>query len=429
MKPKSTYPRHPERSKGSPASEAAVVCTKTRRSRTVFGMTGVALLIVASLLAGFYVWHLNRDELHLKKTPYSQLPGWTAADTKQSLQAFLISCNTLLKQAPDTAVGSQYIPLTTQDWYPACRAARLVNVNSNKHTKAFFERWFQPVEFYNHKPVEGLFTGYYVPLLHGSLTKTIRDNIPVYGLPKNMITVDLSLFRSELQHKSISGRLKNNKLVPFYTREEINQGYISKTADVLAWVDSQIDLLFMEIQGSGIIQLRDGSHLVVGYAGQNGAPYTAIGRVLINQGVMTKENASMQRIRDYLESHPEQIETILNHNKSFVFFQKLPQKGVEGVQKIVLTPGYSLAVDRYWVPIGVPIWLNTTRPDPHSNQQKKLQRLMIAQDTGGAIRGMVRGDVFWGDGDRATEIAGKMKNRGYYWLLLPRGVVERLIGA
>ena len=160
--------------------------------------------------------------------------------------------------------------------------------------------------------------------------------------------------------------------------------------------------------------------MALGYASQNGASYTAVGRVLIQQGVMTKDKMSMQGIRHYLESHPDQIDSVINQNKSFVFFEKLSDDLAVGVQEIPLTPGYSLAVDRRWVPIGVPIWLNTTRPAYQKNQQKKLQRLMIAQDTGGAIRGMVRGDVFWGAGDKAADIAGKMNNTGYYWVLLPK---------
>jgi len=385
------------------------------------------ILIIVTLLSGIYLWQINRNDLHLKTTTFNRLPGWKDANTLTSLHAFNISCKIFLRKKPDAPVGSPYIQLTAKDWYPACRAALLVDSTSHKQAKAFFEKWFEPVEFFNHKPVQGLFTGYYVPLLHGSLTKTEHYHVPIYRTPDNMITINLGLFDTALANRQLVGRLKGSKLVPYYTREEINQGAISKLTPVIVWVNSHIDRLFLEIQGSGIVELADGSHLVVGYAGQNGAPYTAVARVLIEKGIMTKENASMQGIREYLESHPEEVDSVINQNKSFVFFERLPRESVVGIQNIVLTPGYSLAIDRRWIPIGIPIWLNTSRPDYYSNHQKTFQRLMIAQDTGGAIRGMVRGDVFWGAGDKATGIAGRMKNQGYYWLLLPKSS-QALVG-
>lgn len=381
-------------------------------------------VMIFLILSACLLWRFNHDDIHLKKISYNQLPGWEAADTTESMKAFNVTCKSFLKQDPDTLVGSLYITLKAKNWYSACRAALLVDTTSNRQTKAFFEHYMDPVEFFNYKPVQGLFTGYYLPLLHGSLTKTKQYNVPIYRIPDNLITVDLKRFDSSLTSRQLVGRLEGNKLVPFYTREEINKGMISASASVILWVDSHIDRLFMEIEGSGIVQLTDGSQVFLGYAGQNGASYTAVGHALIQKGVMNRKNQSMQRIRAYLESHPEDSDTIINQNKSFVFFEVLPRKSVVGVKGIVLTPGYSLAIDRQWVPIGVPVWLNTTRPDDETNAQKVFQRLMIAQDTGGAIRGMVRGDVFWGEGNKAMAIAGKMNNVGYYWLLLPKEVVE-----
>ena len=384
----------------------------------------VTLIFILALVAGGFYWQIHHKGLRLNAVEFNRMPGWKEANTVKSLRAFNISCKYFLKQKPDTPVGSPYIPLTAADWQPACKAALLVNPRSKKETKAFFEQWFTPVEFFNNKPVKGLFTGYYLPLLHGSLTKTTHYNVPLYNRPKNMITVNAGLFDPSLTNRRFVGRLKDNQLVPYFSREEINNGAIDKSTSVIAWVNSHVDRLFLEIQGSGIIELPNGSRMIVGYAGQNGAPYTAIGRVLIEQGVMTKENTSMQSIREYLESHPELEQAIINQNKSFVFFEKSNGDSAVGVQGIVLIPGYSLAVDRKWIPIGSPIWLNTTRPHHQNTNQTTFQRLMIAQDTGGAIRGMVRGDVFWGAGDKATEIAGKMKNSGYYWLLLPKQALK-----
>jgi membrane-bound lytic murein transglycosylase A len=318
------------------------------------------------------------------------------------------------------------VDLEVKDWLPACKAAKLVDNKSISNTRLFFQKWFVPVEFFYSKRVHGLFTGYYMPLLKGSLTKTERFNVPIYGLPKEIITSNLELFHKDFKNRRIVGRVKENTLLPFYTREEINKGAIKKFTPVLAWVDSLIDRSFLEIQGSGIIQLPNKKQIVVGYAGQNGAPYTAIAKVLIDKGVMTRDNASMQHIRRYLEAHPTEINPVLNQNKSFVFFNRLKQASALGSQGVPLTPGYSLAIDRKWVPMGVPVWLNTTRPHHDSEKQKTFQRLMVAQDTGGAIKGVVRGDVYWGAGERATSIAGKMKNPGHYWLLLPRHTLDRL---
>ena len=384
-------------------------------------------LLIVLLSISFFIWKPTRPhKLVFRTVSFSQLPGWGSADTKKSLLAFQQSCKAFLKQQPSKSVGSEFVDLQAKDWHPACNAAKLVDAASNIQIKKFFQTWFTPVEFFDQEPVDGLFTGYYMPLLQGSLKRTKKYNIPLYGLPSNLVTINLCLFDSKLRPRTLVGRVEGTKILPFYTRAEINQGVIKEFTPVIAWVDSTIDRSFLEIQGSGIIALPDGSQLVVGYVGENGAPYTAIAKVLIDKGVMTRDNASMQHIRRYLEAHPDQIDPVLNQNKSFVFFSALPQKAALGAQGVALTPGYSLAVDRKWVPLGAPVWLNTTRPEQETEQHKPFQRLMIAQDTGGAIKGIVRGDVYWGAGKRATAIAGKMKNPGHYWLLLPKHVLLQL---
>ncbi|ASQ46049.1 murein transglycosylase A [Legionella clemsonensis] len=389
-----------------------------------------SFLTAVVVIAGLSVWWFWSQPkplpLALRQGSFEQLPGWNRANVKKSLETFQISCKTFLRQNPEKLVGSHHLHLKAKDWQPACQAALTIKPITNKKAKEFFQQWFSPVEFYNNRPVQGLFTGYYMPLLYGSLTKTEKYNVPIYGVPSDLVTIDLGQFDPSFKHKKLVGRVAGHKIVPYYTRAEINKGMIKKKAPVLVWIDNPIDRVFLEIQGSGIVQLPDGKQIYLGYAAQNGAPYTAIAKVLIDKGVMTKHNASMQAIKRYLMAHPKEMHKVLDQNKSFVFFELLSHNAAYGTQGVALTPGYSLAIDLKWIPMGTPLWLTTTRPDRRSDDQKPFQRLMIAQDTGGAIRGLVRGDVFWGAGKRATYIAGHMKNEGHYWLLLPQHAVDRL---
>lgn len=361
--------------------------------------------------------------LQLKKVSFSQLPDWQSANLKESLNAFKVSCKVLLRQAPDQDVGSPFIPMKAQDWQPACKAAmKLPEDVSTKKIRKYFEQWFKPMQFVDKEPVEGLFTGYYSPLLEGSFKKTKKFSVPIFARPNDMITVNLGLFKPEYQHRKVVGRLSGNQLIPYYSREEINNGAIDTKAPVVVWVANRIDRLFLEIQGSGAIELPDKELMYLGYDGENGASYTSVAQVLINKGVMTKDNASMQAIRKYLLENPEEMDVVLHKNKSFVFFRSLGHNAAYGAQGVNLIPQYSLAVDRKYIPLGTPIWLSTTRPDAKHDDKQIFRRLMIAQDTGGAIRGPVRGDVYWGAGEEATHIAGHMKNKGFYWLLLPKSL-------
>jgi membrane-bound lytic murein transglycosylase A len=362
-----------------------------------------------------------------RKADFNQLPGWKSADLKQSLQTFQVSCSAFMKQNPERIVGTVDIDLQVKDWLPACKAALKITSTSEKEVKVFFEKWFTPVEFSDIGAKPGLFTGYYVPTVKGSYTRSKEFHVPIYEIPDDLITADLGLFFTDLKNRRIVGRLDGRKIVPYYTREQINHGAIKGKARVLVWVNSPIDRLFLEIQGSGVIELDDGKNIYIGYDAQNGLSYTAIAGVLIKKGVMTKDNASMQAIKHYLETHPKQMSEVINQNKSFVFFRKMADGVALGSQGVGLTPGYSLAIDTQWIPLGAPLWLSTTRPDStNPDLNKPLQRLMIAQDTGGAIRGKVRGDVFWGGGEKATLIAGHMKNEGHYWLLMPKHTISQL---
>lgn len=360
------------------------------------------LINTLGLMGFLFLWNPTTPphKLSFRQAVFSQLPGWREANAKKSLIAFRRSCEVFLKKDPNQSVGSEFVDLKAKDWLPACKASLSVNSRSNHAIKAFFEDWFIPVEFFDKHPVRGLFTGYYMPAIPGSLKKTSQYNVPLYDLPKNAS-----------KH---------------YSRAEINQGALKNKAKVIAWIKSKIDRAFLEIEGSGVIQLPKGKQLVVSYSGENGAKYTSIAKILMDKGVLNRDNASEKRIRRYLKEHPQQIDTVLNKNKSFVFFSVMHEGEALGSQGVTLTPGYSLAIDRKWVPMGAPVWLNTSKPTETSQEDTAFQRLMIAQDTGGAIKGMVRGDVYWGAGEKATSMSAKMKNKGHYWLLMPQNAIERL---
>lgn len=341
------------------------------------------------------------NRIALTKISFEELPGWDTAHVKKSLLAFQRSCTTFIKQKPSHPIGAQLIKIKAGDWHPACKEALAFDSITEDAARTFFEKQFHPIELKQKQTVNGLFTGYYMPQLKGSLKKTSKYNTPIYGLPKKNYSTN-------------------------YTRAQIDNGALKEKAPVIAWIQSPIQRLFLEIEGSGVILLPDGKSIYLGYAGENGAPYTSIGKVLIDRGIMTKNNASKKAIIRYLEKHPEEAKTILNKNKSFVFFEDLKNPMALGAQGMALTPGYSLAVDKKWIPLGAPLWLNTTRPAVHKNKETQLQRLMIAQDTGGAIKGFMRGDIYWGSGKIAAFLGEHMKNKGHYWLLLPKNIFNRL---
>ncbi len=348
---------------------------------------------------------ITRKHHTLQSIHFEQLPGWNEAQIEKSLLAFQGSCKAFLKQKPNHPVGSQLIHLKAGDWQPACREALSVDSSYEANARTFFETWFYPIELSKNNPEKGVFTGYYMPELKGNLTKTTRYNTPIYGLPEQ------SYQKETLLH---------------YTRAEIDKGALNKKAPVIAWIESPIERLFLEIEGAGVIQLPTGKKLYLGYAGENGAPYSSISHLLIKKGVMTKDNASKTAIKRYLESQPQSANRIIQQNKSFVFFQKVPDWVALGAHGKTLTPGYSLAIDKKWIPLGAPLWLKTSIPNEKMKHEQPFQRLMIAQDTGGAIKGLVRGDIFWGSGKKAAFLGENMKHKGRYWLLLPKHAFERL---
>jgi membrane-bound lytic murein transglycosylase A len=343
----------------------------------------------------------------LKPVNWPDVAFWQEDAVSEAWAAFMNSCATLVKRTA---------------WQAVCTEAAGMTTPSDAAVRTFFEQRFQPYQATQEDgSKEGLVTGYYEPLLKGDRVRTARARFPIYAAPDDLITVDLASLYPELKNLRLRGRLVGNKVVPYLTRKEIelpSANGNSFKGTPIAWAEDPVDLFFLQIQGSGRIELPDGSHLRVGYADQNGHPYQSIGKLLVERGELKLEQASMQGIKDWGAKNPDKLPELLASNPSFVFFRELPNglTGPLGALGVPLTGGRSIAVDPRFLPLGAPVFLATTQP----NSSQALNRLVMAQDTGGAIRGGVRADFFWGFGNEAGEQAGRMKQRGRMWVLLPR---------
>jgi membrane-bound lytic murein transglycosylase A len=367
--------------------------------------------------------------LELRPVAFDGLEGWGADDPSAALLAFRRSCGALRTRSQTDPMGTADAFGQVADWLGACAAAEApAPLASADAARAFFESWFQPYRVSNKGDPAGLFTGYYEPVLHGARQESGPYQVPLHAPPPDLLRIDLGRFNPDLAGYAIWGRVADGAFVPYYSRAEIDEGALAGRNLELLWVDDPIAKFFLQVQGSGQVRLNDGSVVRVGYAGQNGRPYRAIGRDLIEIGALRRDQVSLQTIRDWLRAHPADAATIMERNPSYIFFEEHPELAADdgplGTEGVPLTAGRSLAVDRRFLPLGAPVWLDTEAPRPERPEEEEapLRRLMVAQDTGGAIKGVVRGDVFWGAGEPAEAIAGRMKGRGSIALLLPKAL-------
>ena len=340
------------------------------------------------------------SEANFKITDWDKVKGFKIDDHEEALKVFIKDCQASKKDPKLSDV---------------CAIAQTQSSLSNP--KSFFTNNFQPYQLISDEgDKNGLITGYYEPLLQGSYYKTKRFKYPLYAVPNNLITVDLSSVYPDLSDYRLRGKIVGNKLVPFESREELEKiDYrTTNTLKPICFVDNKIDLFFLQIQGSGKVKLPNNKFINVGYGGQNGHPYYAIGRKLLEMKVIEKEDISLQSIKKWLEENPSQIDEILNLNKSYVFFTK-SQKSATGSLGTELTANRNIAVDRKNIPLGFPVFINTSNPITN----EPINKLMIAADTGGAIKGKIRADFFFGYGELAKELAGKMKQQGKLFILIP----------
>ena len=349
------------------------------------------------------------DTWTLTRISHDSLPGWDTANADAALQSFRRSCAALAAKPDATPMGGAGYAGTVGDWRGVC-------AGTSGDAKDFFARNFTPFAV---QGGEGLFTGYYEPEIRASRSRHDAYQTPVHGLPSDLVRADLGQFIPKLKGERISGKVSGHTLVPYATRKEINA---ASDAPVLFYTDDAVAFFFMQIQGSGRVVFDDGSAARIGYAGENGRPYTAIGRTLIAEGALSRENVSLQTIRAWLLANPARAQSVMEGNESYIFFDQRPlgdvALGSTGALGVALTPGASMAVDPRIHALGAPFYLDADGPDP-------VRGLLVAQDIGGAIRGSVRGDIFFGFGPEAERRAGAMKAPGRLYLLLPNGLAEK----
>ena len=337
---------------------------------------------------------------------WADLPGWKEDDLGAAWPAFMASCRGVASKPHGAS------------WKRVCDLARSADGKPGHDPRRFFETQLRPYAVQaGDGNGAGLVTGYYEPLLRGSRIRTKGFEQPVRGVPDDLLTIDLSAVFPELKDKRVRGRLEGNKVVPYWSRAEIAARGDKLPSRTLLYVDDAVELFFLQVQGSGRVSLPDGTTARLNYADQNGYPYQSIGRVLVDRGELKLEEASMQGIQAWARANPGRLQELLNANPSYVFFREVPnsKEGPVGALGVPLTAERSIAVDPRSVPLGAPVFLATTRP----NTSKPMNRLVLAQDTGGAIKGAVRADFFWGFGKEAGEQAGRMKQSGRMWVLLP----------
>jgi membrane-bound lytic murein transglycosylase A len=341
---------------------------------------------------------------------FAKIPGWKSDDALAAWPAIVSTCSVLGSRA---------------EWQPFCAAVIATSPGDAQFVRALLEQHLQPYKVWRvtgrKRENTGLVTGYFEPLIFGSRTRDAQFATPLYRRPDDLLIVDLAAVIPELKGKRVRGRIEGNKVVPYYSRGQTREA-AGLAGHEIVWINNALDAFMLEVQGSGRVQLATGETIRLQYEDQNGHPYRSIGRYLADQGVMTIDQVNMPAIRNWLTANPHRVNEVLDSNPSVVFFNESPLAdpaiGPKGAQGLPLTAGRSIAIDPKFLPLGAPMFLSTTQP---GGGNQPLQRLVVAQDTGGAIRGPVRADLFFGFGAEAGTQAGMMKHDGEMWLLWPKG--------
>ncbi len=352
------------------------------------------------------------ERVQLTKADFSELKNWNKDNLSEIKKGFTDSCEKILSEKKEF-LGNAAIKIPTQAYQEICLKFIDERITNTQQIKDFMEANFTPYLISDNGNEIGKFTSYYESALNGSYQKDNKYKYPIYGKPKDLIEINTKDFDDTQPNKRYVGRIVNQKLVPYYTREEISQNEIN--APVILWGDSLIDINIMQIQGSAVATLPDGNKIRIGYAENNGHPFCGLGSILLAKGWLKQGESSMIHIKDWLKNNPDKADEIYNENKRYIFHRIIKGEGPIGAQGVALQAGRSLAVDRSIIPLGSLLWLETSTPN-----NKQLEKLVIAQDIGSAIKGIVRGDYFWGSGsDEILKLAGSMNQEGRYFILIP----------
>jgi membrane-bound lytic murein transglycosylase A len=353
---------------------------------------------------------------------WTDIPGWADDDQLSAFEAFLASCKPIVAQR-EPPKEPKALGLSLRE---PCLAARAARVESSAHARAFFERHFTPLRISRLGDAEGFVTGYYEPVLDGSRTYSEQFPVPVLRRPSNLFVRGVRPPGASLPNKGeVFRKIGRRKLVPYYDRAEIEEGVLNGRGLEICYVKNFTELLFMQIQGSARIKLEDGSTVRVNYDAHNGQAYTPVGRILIERGIVPREEMSMQRIRDYMAANPEAAKELRRQNKAYVFFREVQLSDKEeavGAQGIPLTAGRSIAVDRILHVYGTPFFIEAKLPIESERSQTPFRRLMVSQDTGSAIVGPARADIYFGAGAEAGRVSGRLKHGARFVMLVPKSL-------
>lgn len=357
----------------------------------------------------------------LSPVTFAQLDGWHTHDHAGALEAFRRSCREMLEQGAGFSRPVRFGG-SPSSWRNAWLAAF-----EARDPRGYFENMFRAYRVHDRDRPEGLFTGYYEPEVEGSRSRSAVFHVPLYRRPPDLV----SFGERQAEESGLSyGRIVDGRPAPYLTRQEIEEGALAGQDLEIVWLRDWADAFFIHVQGSGRVRLAEGGTLRLSYAAKSGHAYTGIGGLLVQRGILSQDAMSMQAIRAWMAAHPGDAREVMWANKSFVFFREVtlddPELGALGAQHVQLTPRRSLAVDRALWMFGTPVWLDTAAPTGADQVMVPFRQLLIAQDTGSAIKGLARGDVYWGFGDAAAQIAGPMKSAGLMTVLLPRDVAQEL---
>jgi membrane-bound lytic murein transglycosylase A len=367
-------------------------------------------------------WPLVISGGQYQPVDWKDIAGWSADDHLQAYKAFRISCKSISQQQSPSADG-RALGTSLRE---LCRAANVLDITDGAKARAFFEEHFLPLRISRLGEEAGFVTGYYEPIVDGSRTQTDTYNVPVYRRPSNLFVRGFSQAAVGLPNKGqVFRKIGRRKLVPYYDRAEIEDGAIAGRGLEICWLKDQTDLLFAQIQGSARVRLQDGSTLRINYDAHNGYPYTPVGRILIDRGIIPKEQMSMQKIREWMDQNPDGAQELRRQNRSYVFFREVPLSDKDepvGAQGVPLTPGRSIAVDRSLHVYGTPFFIEGELPIESEQSKTPFRRLMVAQDTGSAITGPARADIYYGTGSDAGRVSGRFRHNMHFVMLVPKSL-------